>query len=808
MSEKSRRKRDRAKFKKVQVDETFEFGPLRIERFGKYIRFQNNATDKQQAAILARMGVAHGEVFAELQHEVSALQSLLQRYDPIAIMERAAYVLMPLFLKYFSENQFEGDEANALPAAEYLQYLISRTPVDGSEQVPEESEWDALWEQTLKVIHLTHSYLFTRPTLTTPPTEIDQLRYFVDTRRLGIRVRRYATYFSDHLRDALLPYERAIRDAYGITVEQLVQGFDELNAYQKSGVIDRYRDLMESNMAILRKLEEIGCSVGPDSPESDVEHARGLLQTEAFDALRESVEESARLALTPAIFDITELSSLPRAVLAVLSVRPGESILTTLTGPDHDDLSPLSTSPLHEKPFVEWNGRFYYFYHSGFEDRISEIIERDIFEKFPDREPGLRRKRDDYLEKTACDLLASIVKPEGHYRNLFYPNPEQPGTLTELDALLVVDDVLFLVEVKAGGFSAAARRGAPKSLYDELSDTIGTGQRQSERAEKYIKSADEVAFFDETGLGEIVSIRHGSFRRTFRIVVTREDLGWVGARIAILSVLEPTLNTSFPWHISLDDLRAMTELFKDSNVRFAHFLEQRLRASEETRLSQHDEIEHVALYNKINYYHDLPVQGMNLMSFDPSWMRDIDAYFVDTYKGENPTLPTQSNPPRVAALLEALRDSCLTGRFAAASIILDMDEESRKQLDRSLEYLDDGADGGRQRSVKIPFSSAGHGITVSYGKDQNWQTQLIRSAAQMEQSGCSTWTLIQLRKHSPYEIAQIESLAHGRFTSEELAEGYEYIRRVTQERISEERPGRNDRCPCGSGKKYKKCHGA
>jgi len=24
----------------------------------------------------------------------------------------------------------------------------------------------------------------------------------------------------------------------------------------------------------------------------------------------------------------------------------------------------------------------------------------------------------------------------------------------------------------------------------------------------------------------------------------------------------------------------------------------------------------------------------------------------------------------------------------------------------------------------------------------------------------------------------------------------------------EKRPGRNDMCPCGSGKKYKNCHGA
>jgi preprotein translocase subunit SecA len=31
---------------------------------------------------------------------------------------------------------------------------------------------------------------------------------------------------------------------------------------------------------------------------------------------------------------------------------------------------------------------------------------------------------------------------------------------------------------------------------------------------------------------------------------------------------------------------------------------------------------------------------------------------------------------------------------------------------------------------------------------------------------------------------------------------------AVQQRVAEEKVGRNDPCPCGSGKKYKKCHGA
>jgi len=802
-----RRERKLNKPQTIKIDEAFELGPLRVERFGQFVRFKNNATPEQHAALLDRMAHAHKKLVSDLATEISSLQSLIQRHDPIKLMDRAAYMLVPILVEYFSENQYSAEEARTLPAVEYLQYLIGRTPMSSEWKPITETDWDRLWELIIKVLRLTQDYLFTRKTITTPPTEIDELRFFVDSRRLGIRICRYQIYFSDHLKDSLIPYDSAIRDAYGIDVDQLVHGLEEIHAYQKTGVIDRYDDLRKSNEAIMTKLEELGHSIHPGSPEGDIDSARALLESPALERLYSEAQESARLALTPAIFDITDLSSLPQSVLSVLSVRPGESILTTLTGPDHDDLSPLSISILHDKPFVETNDRFYYFFHSGLEDRVADIIERDLFGKYPGREAALRRRRDDYLEAMATDLLVSVIKPDKVYRNAYYPNPDRPGTLTELDAIITLDDVLFLIEVKAGALSAAARRGAPESLYGELADTIGTGQRQSERAEKYIGSADEVPFFDDSGKREICRIRHDKFRRIFRVVVTREDLGWVGAQIAIMSVIEPTLSDSFPWHISVDDLRAVAELFQDSNLRFIHFLERRLEASQETTLSQHDEIEHIGLYNKINFYHDLPVEGMDRMTFDASWMRDIDEYFSEKYRGNSPELPKQHISGRLAKFLDALKDCGLTGRFAAASIILDMDGKGREDLEGALEHLNARVDAGGQPSVRLPCSEASYGLTLSSVSNQFWQRELILSAVQMEQSHCSRWVVIRIDNHSPYAISQIETLTPGRFSSDELATGYEHIDKLTRQRIETERPGRNDRCPCGSGTKFKKCHG-
>ena len=238
-----------------------------------------------------------------------------------------------------------------------------------------------------------------------------------------------------------------------------------------------------------------------------------------------------------------------------------------------------------------------------------------------------------------------------------------------------------------------------------------------------------------------------------------------------------------------------------------HFLEQRLKASEQRALSQHDEIDHIGLYNKMNLYHELPAKGMDRITFDASYMQDIDLYFSEKCRGESPELPAKKNPPKVAELLRAVKDSRLAGRFEVASIILSMDDIGRSQLDGALKHLNAGRDEGKQRSVRLPFTSASYGLTVSYATGQYWDEELIRSGAQMEQSRCARWLAVQLDRSATHAVTQIQQILPGRFSERELTRGREYLEQRVRKTIEARSIGRNDPCPCGSGKKYKKCHG-
>jgi uncharacterized protein YecA (UPF0149 family) len=45
------------------------------------------------------------------------------------------------------------------------------------------------------------------------------------------------------------------------------------------------------------------------------------------------------------------------------------------------------------------------------------------------------------------------------------------------------------------------------------------------------------------------------------------------------------------------------------------------------------------------------------------------------------------------------------------------------------------------------------------------------------------------------------------FSDLELKDEKLRLEEKTQQAIEKNKTGRNERCPCGSGKKYKKCHG-
>ena len=315
MGKASRRKKKKNVWVRQTPDEVLERGPLRIERYGRFIRMRNLSTPEEHAETLKRAKEANKKILAELERDVKALQSLVGKHDPLELMHRAAYELLPLFIDYRSESDLIGEESYYLPTVEYLQYLIARTQMKGDGTAPTEEEWQELWQLAQKVLQLTQSHLMTRRTTKEPPSEIDHLRFMIDSQRLGVRVNRYPLFHADHLRSSLLPYEKQIKAAYGLTVEEIIAGLDPIAEYQKRGVVDRYTHVREATETLMKRLADAGFDIRPGLLAEEVARVQATLATDEFKEEHERANEAARLTFTPAIFDITDLTSLPNGTL-------------------------------------------------------------------------------------------------------------------------------------------------------------------------------------------------------------------------------------------------------------------------------------------------------------------------------------------------------------------------------------------------------------------------------------------------------------------------------------------------------------
>ncbi len=77
-------------------------------------------------------------------------------------------------------------------------------------------------------------------------------------------------------------------------------------------------------------------------------------------------------------------------------------------------------------------------------------------------------------------------------------------------------------------------------------------------------------------------------------------------------------------------------------------------------------------------------------------------------------------------------------------------------------------------------------------KDPSLKERFIKVAKQMEEEGVDMSSPLAMRKWAKANMKRIREQEYG----------------TVKPIIKTKEPGRNDPCPCGSGKKYKKCCGA
>ncbi len=228
------------------------------------------------------------------------------------------------------------------------------------------------------------------------------------------------------------------------------------------------------------------------------------------------------------------------------------------------------------------------------------------------------KSRDNYLENKVYELFSKFIPNSKPLLNLKYKFNDDNGNYidTELDLLVETEKCLYLVEMKAGGLSAPAKRGALKSLKSNLADIVDYGSFQNLRAYNYIQNSENPIFYLENG--EEISV--DKTKKIFRITITLEHLsGYLVNLNDLVSI--GALKTPMAWTSSLFDLIIFSEII-ESEDDFIDYLEKRIPLYSENRILVNDEID------LLGYY----LQHCKLIEEDD--LKDLDQFILNKYSSE------------------------------------------------------------------------------------------------------------------------------------------------------------------------------
>jgi hypothetical protein len=333
---------------------------------------------------------------------------------------------------------------------------------------------------------------------------------------------------------------------------------------------------------------------------------------------------------------------------------------------------PLDRSPLLKVSDREWMIHLLPSLLHAIEPNLEAQLARKqaVFQRY-------EKHRTQYLEDYAINLIAATSKHAKKWSRLRYSFDNGKGLQSfELDGLVTVDNVLFLVEAKSGTMSSPARRGA-ESAISELKDLVGKAHEQAIRALSYLKSADTVDFLAENGQKIEISLR--LFPRIYLITVTLNELAAFTTQLRALRELGVVPKETKAWTICALDLRIIAEIIEGIAM-FVDFLDHRLQI-EAFDVVAADELDWLGFYL---------TQGLDLTHVDKEIEKLVFLSFTepldDYYYHVSGIRKTPAKKPRrpmsrlLRKLSHQLEQSGPAGFVDAICVLLSVNSKTRRRL--------------------------------------------------------------------------------------------------------------------------------
>ena len=379
------------------------------------------------------------------------------------------------------------------------------------------------------------------------------------------------------------------------------------------------------------------------------------------------------------LFLVQPKSGVEERILEALSCRLGENKEFLERIPKFRGW-PLNPSIFTRKPIIKTDSGYFLFHLQFLGRAIFSIVHQLLNERAPEVLDRVLKARDRYAESESLQLFSTALPGCMSYANLAY-DATIDGSVrrTEVDGLVIFDDVLIVLEAKAQGISPPARRGAPSAMED-LEATLGVGSYQADRFCTELEKHGSVQCYDENGK-PVLMVDREAFHRIIPVVVSFDLLPIASGKVPLLRQLGILKGDRWPWIICLDDLRVVTEIL-DRPSTFLHYITRRIRINDFPKFEAHDELDYMMSYIENGLYldHDPRFEGADNVAL-VGFTDRLEDYYSRlagfSNKGKRPKVRLS---PRTKQFLDCLEKQ-RKRHFTSATIeLLDYDDKSREEL--------------------------------------------------------------------------------------------------------------------------------
>lgn len=631
-----------------------------------------------------------------------------------------------------------------------------------------------------------------------------------------LRGNRYQVLEEEFYRYVLAPHDEMLKDVYGVDAADIAKGFQAMANATRRGHADASIEMLKQFDAAQAFAAAEGKAL------EDVMEAWIAANAEQSNAAGRAMDDMFR----GGIANVSRHTKLPPILLADLAYRRGEETEFFATG----DFSgtPYRTLPVRKKPLVQIGSDYYAIDPCFTRDAGYRALLYNLLQRKPDYKKAFEVRQKMMSEAAFADILAAQLPGATVLKEVYYKDPASKQWF-ENDTLILVDDVLFLVEAKAG---AAATIASPALDFDRhaqsVQDLVLKAYKQCERFFNYLSSAVEVPLYHliDGKYEECGRVRRSDYRVMMPIGLTVESFSPFSAHCKELPQIELLLGTHAFVSLSIDDLFVLKRLLPTPGS-FVHYMEVRQAVAGIRGAHLFDELDHLGAYLQKNRFdQDIADQlksGKVSMVIWDGMSNIVDRSF-EGEDWERRPFPTQSFPDEVLKLLEALDATRARGWLSADSHVRDLGGDSRNNLAKILSDLCPTL----LRHPARYFTLAGDDKPLfvwlhQYDHPIDWAKVNDKASAAMLALKASNiiCVLVEVDADGTYQRARSFAVQILTGLTEENAYIYKDAERMANHTRElnlappknvvphgkAKKPGRNDLCPCGSGAKYKRCHG-